>query len=552
MLTQPIVLNPNIKYEIQLANIHASSFEKMLVAGDYGESYISYNISLFNYDKDSQSYKVNDRFTRELFRLAPSKDVEGLFEYGTGNIDFNKTIPNDNGANDVITGKPSQRYQKDEFIKKLSSSMEIKKELNSAFFEKNAILGLLKKNLTRGGGAEIYNKKFRGNNNLLARWFSEANSMLFADFYHLDVIQMFKLISKLMVYAKYTNSEYRYLIKVTSQLDRVNMIPNKPSTRTEPLSTAKMSVAFVKHLREMEKSCKVLQHTIKSRTDEALLDMFRGGYFDRQNAGGKIIRVCKKSDIDDKFSISPENRKSDNSHVNSNEILSHAEENSIPPTTESIHDLLSRAIYGANDIVVGSANEFGGVVVSNEIDNDTNKTTVDVNSGVDTPNTVFVHPNSEKVSDISNKTQTNKSGPLIGIFIKLGNRMSKFLGVGPDQIIMVGHHGFADFEKTQSHYVRLTPNFAKPRVNTLMVYSDVVNPTTRVGGVQTSILDMITVPETGMIHRSNARPLYRPLKNHTIHTISTSIHDCDGSLIQYPRDVYTALELVIRPVRDNV
>ena len=145
VLTQPIVLNPNIKYEIQLANIHASSFEKMLVAGDYGESYISYNISLFNYDRDSQSYKVNERFTRELFRLAPSKDVEGLFEYDTGNSDFNKTIPNDNGANDVITGKPSQRYQKDKFIKKLSSSMEIKKELNSAFFEKNAILGLLKK-----------------------------------------------------------------------------------------------------------------------------------------------------------------------------------------------------------------------------------------------------------------------------------------------------------------------------------------------------------------------------------------------------------------------
>ena len=82
--------------------------------------------------------------------------------------------------------------------------------------------------------------------------------------------------------------------------------------------------------------------------------------------------------------------------------------------------------------------------------------------------------------------------------------MSKFLGVGQDQIIMVGHHSFADFEKTQNPYVRLTPTFAKPRVNMLMVYSDVVNPTTWVGGVQTSILDMITVPETGMIHRSNA------------------------------------------------
>ena len=81
-----------------------------------------------------------------------------------------------------------------------------------------------------------------------------------------------------------------------------------------------------------------------------------------------------------------------------------------------------------------------------------------------------------------------------------------------------------------------------------MVYSDIILPKIHVGDSLTNILDIISVPNGKTFQRSNAVGLYRPLKNHTIHSISIAIYDKDGESVFFPKKTFTALELEIRPV----
>ena len=81
-----------------------------------------------------------------------------------------------------------------------------------------------------------------------------------------------------------------------------------------------------------------------------------------------------------------------------------------------------------------------------------------------------------------------------------------------------------------------------------MVYSDIVLPKIHVGDALTNILDIISVPHRLTFQRSNAVGLFRPLKNHTIKSISIAIFDKDGDEFFFPKNSFSALELEIRPL----
>ena len=137
--------------------------------------------------------------------------------------------------------------------------------------------------------------------------------------------------------------------------------------------------------------------------------------------------------------------------------------------------------------------------------------------------------------------------PFLGIFVTFCKHMAKFFGVDEDEALLIGRHD-GNTIKMENYSHKLSPDFKKTEINTLMLYSDIVLPKIHVGDALTNILDIISVPNGLTLQRSNAIGLYRPLKNHTIKSISIAIFDKDGDEIFFPKNSFSALELEIRPV----
>ena len=141
--------------------------------------------------------------------------------------------------------------------------------------------------------------------------------------------------------------------------------------------------------------------------------------------------------------------------------------------------------------------------------------------------------------------QENKHPPVLGVFITYGKHMARFFGVNEDESLLIGYHAKNGRTIPGQHH-KLSPDFSKPEIGTLMVYSDIILPKINVGDSHTNILDIISHGET--FQRSNAVGLYRPLKNHTIKSVSIAIYDRDGDEIYFPKNSFSALELELRPV----
>ena len=146
------------------------------------------------------------------------------------------------------------------------------------------------------------------------------------------------------------------------------------------------------------------------------------------------------------------------------------------------------------------------------------------------------------IDDVESKT------PFLGIFVTFGKHMSKFFGVDEDETLVIGQHRNISVREMSNFYHKLTPDFNKPEISTLMLYSDIVLPKICVGDSLTNILDIISMPHAGTFQRSNAIGSYRPLKNHTINTISIAIYDKDGDEVFFPKNSFSALELELRPI----
>ena len=141
--------------------------------------------------------------------------------------------------------------------------------------------------------------------------------------------------------------------------------------------------------------------------------------------------------------------------------------------------------------------------------------------------------------------------PFLALFVTMGKKMSKFFGVDDDESLLLARRGGARLDTTMYNH-KLTPDFIKPEISTLMVYSDIIRPKIHVGDSLTNLLDIISMPHGRTFQRSNAVGLYRPLKDHTIDSISIAIYDKDGDSIYFPQDSFSALELEIRPIANEM
>ena len=124
VLKETIKLDPNVDFQARLANFHIPNVKCILKKNDFDGSSLIYNIGLFEYDNVRDRYFENKIYRRELFRLAPSKDFEGLFESSSRKSIFNPSDPENNSAIDAL-GKPYSRVKKDKFMYNLDHSLKI-------------------------------------------------------------------------------------------------------------------------------------------------------------------------------------------------------------------------------------------------------------------------------------------------------------------------------------------------------------------------------------------------------------------------------------------
>ena len=135
----------------------------------------------------------------------------------------------------------------------------------------------------------------------------------------------------------------------------------------------------------------------------------------------------------------------------------------------------------------------------------------------DTMETNARHPRNPSNNNTS--AIVERYAPIMAIFVKFGKKFARFLSIDKDQLLLIGHSGFPTMNASD-YYLKMTPNFTKKRAQTIMIYSDIVQPSIRVAGFQTNLLDIVSVKDSSIIQRPLSAGLYRPLKDHKIHSIS--------------------------------
>ena len=124
VLKETIKLDPDVGFEARLANFHIPNVEYVLKADDFDTSSLIYNIGLFEYDTNREGYFQNPNYAKELFRLAPDKNIEGLFEKSSCKSTYDASNPENNTRLDML-GKPYGRMQKEKFLFNLNRSLKL-------------------------------------------------------------------------------------------------------------------------------------------------------------------------------------------------------------------------------------------------------------------------------------------------------------------------------------------------------------------------------------------------------------------------------------------
>ena len=238
VLKEPIRLDPNLNFELRLANFHMPNVEYILKKDDFSGSSLVYNVGLFQYDADRGRYFENELYTRELFRLAPDRSIEGLYEKSSRNLNIGrKSLRGGGGANvdnaamDSL-GKPYDRVKKEKFLATLNHSLRMKPSTGNRFTNELIFLNLFKEYLNKSNTYE-----FGTLDNLLINPFLDLNYVQMASFDHLKGRQKNKFYWKLLNWADYTESTREYLSLITG-VDNPYVSTERASSRVKRLASA--------------------------------------------------------------------------------------------------------------------------------------------------------------------------------------------------------------------------------------------------------------------------------------------------------------------------
>ena len=220
VLKEAIRLDPNVNFEARLANFHIPNVEYIFKKDDFSGSSLIYNVGLFQYNTEKERYFENKQYTKELFRLAPDRNIEGLFEQSSRKTLYGGGGANeDNGAMDAL-GKPYARVKREKFLATLSHSLRLKPSAGNKYTNELVFLSLFKEYLNR---SNIY--KFGTLDNLLINQFLDLNYIQMASFNNLKGKSKNRFFYKLLRGADYTESTREYLLGITGLSDPDTTLP---------------------------------------------------------------------------------------------------------------------------------------------------------------------------------------------------------------------------------------------------------------------------------------------------------------------------------------
>ena len=186
ILKHPILLDPNLEYEVKLNQYHIPPVQFTLGQNDFIDSSITYNIGYFTYDNTMRKYKPENKYSKELFRLAPGTNLEGLYRQTP--LELSNIKPSTDSEVNII-GRPYDLVIRENFFKKLNSSLSLDTSDRKKYSIQKRNLDLLKKHFNEKEGDTDFGVK----DNFFGHYHSTLNFVLLNKLDHLTTKKTQKL-----------------------------------------------------------------------------------------------------------------------------------------------------------------------------------------------------------------------------------------------------------------------------------------------------------------------------------------------------------------------
>ena len=151
----------------------------------------------------------------------------------------------------------------------------------------------------------------------------------------------------------------------------------------------------------------------------------------------------------------------------------------------------------------------------------------------------------DKTKKIKDGSDMEKATPIIALYITYGDRMTNFLSVENNSNFIIGYCGFQFTNPFDSNQLPI-PKFKRSNLDTLFIYSDLVEHSVRVGSHLTNLLAIVTVNKNKLTNMINPLHISRPLAHKYFQSGSVRITDQMGEDIEFEKNSFSVLELVIK------
>ena len=135
--------------------------------------------------------------------------------------------------------------------------------------------------------------------------------------------------------------------------------------------------------------------------------------------------------------------------------------------------------------------------------------------------------------------------PQLVLYASFGDKMAKYLSVDKNEKIVMLTCGNENRLNMFDYNPILIPQFVNPKIDSLFIYSDLVEKSIRVGEHITNLLSIITI-NNAIYNKPNPPTIYRPVSHNFVQSVSVKILDQNGDEVYFEPDSYIALEIVIR------
>ena len=153
-----------------------------------------------------------------------------------------------------------------------------------------------------------------------------------------------------------------------------------------------------------------------------------------------------------------------------------------------------------------------------------------------------------------NRVESNKqikeftTNGILCVYITFGSKMTRLLNLNVGEYIISMICGFPKICPYQYRYP-IHLNYYKENVSSILIYTDLVGTSVRIGGSVTNLLEILSFSKSGNVLHTSTKPLqtFRPLKHNTFKKASVEIRTLNGELINFPDEMDSIIEIYIRP-----